>query len=331
MRDLRPVVLALADAGGGRVSRRDLTANGVSKYEIGLCLQAGIFQSVGWGEYRVAGSGLTFEQELASRLWRCGDSARVAGPLACRLYGLTGFLHVEDDHIAVPPGRRVRGVDFKVIRTPIARRDMARIGDLPGVTAARGLVGASAEYAPARIRVAHDDALHKGLVERGEFAEVAASLGNAYGAAAARRIARGGALDSESEPERDLFSIFRRGDPRPERQVWVCWHGKWFRLDYAYREVRIDLEYDGKDHESTRERDADRDLALAELDIQALRVTAAMMRSPEDTRRRILAVYQRRQSQGLAPIPYGLPPWEAAKRGRSSACSSGKSSAPQGQ
>src|SRR5687767_8360375 len=86
---------------------------------------------------------------------------------------------------------------------------MARIGDLPGVTAARALVGASTGYSAARVRVAHDDAHRRGLVAKGEFAELADRLGNSYGAAAARRVARGGALDSESEPERDLLSVFR--------------------------------------------------------------------------------------------------------------------------
>ena len=308
-------VLAVADAAGGRVSRRDLTALGATKAEIQTWLNAGLFLSAGWGEYRVAGSGLTFEQEVASRLWRCGEGARVAGPLACRLYGLTGFGAVEDDHIAVPPGRRVRGVGFKVIRTPIDRSDMARIGDLPGVTAARALVGASAEFAAARIRVAHDDALHKGLTKRGEFAALAARLGNAYGAAAARRISSGGVLDSESEPERDLFCVFRSGDPRPERQVWVQWHDRWFRLDYAYRDARVDVEYDGKDHERRQERDADRDLTLAELDIITLRITKSMMRSPQDTRRRILAVHAKRLALALPPIVHALPPW--AQCGRS--------------
>ena len=292
MRGLPAQVMALADAAGGRVSRRDLTAIGVAKDQIQSWIDAGIFVSAGWGEYRIAGSGLTFEQEVASRLWRCGKGARVAGPLACRLYGLTGFLHVEADHIAVPASRRVRGVDFRVVRTPIARIDMARIGDLPGVTAARALVGAAAVCAPARVRVAHDDALRKGLVKRGEFAALAARLGNAYGAAAARRIARGGSLDSESEPERDLFEVFRRGDPRPDRQVWVLWNGRWFRLDYAYRKARVALEYDGDGHGETRERDADRDLALAELGIVTLRITK--------------------------PIPHGLPPWVEAQPGRSS-------------
>lgn len=77
MYGLPPRVLAIADAGGGRVSRRDLTSQGITKAEIQAWLYAGIFVSAGFGEYRVAGSGLTFEQEIASRLWRCGDGALV--------------------------------------------------------------------------------------------------------------------------------------------------------------------------------------------------------------------------------------------------------------
>lgn len=78
-----------------------------------------------------------------------------------------------------------------------------------------------------------------------------------------------------------------------------------YRLDFAFLDARLCLEYDGrKDHErdADRFRDGERDLALAELDIQTLRVSARMLRTPARTRRRILAVRSQRLALGLPPI-----------------------------
>lgn len=308
MLGLPPDVLLMCENSAATTSRRDLIARGYAPARIAWWLEAGLLERTGRGEYRVAGSDATIKQELATRLWRAGPGSRIAGALRCALAELKGF-PLEWDHFAIPPHRRVRGVDFTVIRTPLPEEDHDWVMGLPAVTVARGLIGASATSAPARIRVAHDDAKFRKLIRDGEFERRAIALGNAYGAPQARAVAAGGALRKESEPERHLFSIFRPGDPIPEEQVWVYGRGRWHRLDFAFRSARLDLEYDGKDHERTREKDADRDLLLAEMDIETIRITKAMMSDPSDVRRRILAVYNRRRAQGLAPIPLLVPPW----------------------
>lgn len=203
---------------------------------------------------------------------------------------------------------------FKVVRTSVELIDQDELLDLPAVTIERGLIAAAATARPARIRVATDDAVFKRLTTYDKLRERAFALGNVPGAALVRRAFNSGVFAMEGEKERDLFSIFRPGDPKPEPQVWICWHGKWFRMDFAYLAARLDLEYDGKDHERTRERDADRDLALAELDIQSLRVTKSMMRDPQGTRRRVLAVYRKRLALGLPPIVPDTPPWLGSRR-----------------
>jgi hypothetical protein len=303
-------VLLLCENAAATASRRDLVALGYPPAQVDWWLRSGAFEQAELGQWRLSGSEPTLRQQLATRLWRAGPGARIAGGLRLALAGLPGFV-LDDrwDHIAVPPGRRVRGVGFRVVRTPLPPEDHDRVLDLPAVTVARGLIGASASCVPARIRVAHDDARRRKLVADGEYAERAGALGRAYGAPQARRIAAGGALRMESEPERDLFSVFRAGDPVPEEQAWVCWRGRWYRLDFGFRAARLALEYDGEDHAGRREEDADRDLALAELQVQTLRITKAMMRDPADVRRRILAVYEHRMTLGLTPLPVAEPPW----------------------
>ena len=302
-------VLFMCENGAATTSRRDLVDRGHSEARIAWWLEAGLFERTGRGEFRVAGSDATVKQALATRLWRAGAGARLAGPLRCALAGLKGFPFDGWDHIAIPPHRRVRGVDFKVVRTPLPEEDLERVEGLPAVTLARALIGASATCAPARIRLAYDDARFKKLITAGQFEERALALGNAYGAAQARAIAAGGALSNESEPERNLHAVFRPGDPLPEAQVWVRWRQRWHRLDFAFRSARLALEYDGSHHEATREQDADRDLALAELDIETIRITKSTMRDPADVRRRVLTVHARRQALHLPPILRAAPDW----------------------
>ena len=225
---------------------------------------------------------------------------------------MKGFTAQTAEHIAIPAGRRVSGVEFKVVRTSIPQGHTMRLHGLPMLIPERLFIGAAAAHRPARIRLGWDDARRAGLVRLTRLDECLAVLGRAYGAPQMRRIRP--ELDKESEPERDLFKIFRPSDPTPVAQVWQCWRGRWYRLDFAFLRARLAVEYDGRHHEQTREQDADRDLALKELDIDTIRVTAGMMRNPQDTRGRILAVHRRRMQLGLPPIVPDTPPWLASRR-----------------
>jgi hypothetical protein len=322
-------VLERAEARAGTVSRRALIRLGFARQELDYWLAIGLIERTGHGEYRVAGSERSIAQALWSVVARAGDGARLAGPIVLGLRGIKGFAHLardldarllgpgpvgELDHVAVPTGRRVRGVEFRVVRTPMPAEDRDEVLGVPAVTVARALVGAARTEHPARIRSAFDDARFKGLVTEPEVVTTTARLGLGYGAAQMRRILRTGALQHESEAERDLLSIFRPGDPVPEPQVWVRWHERYFRLDFAYLAGRVDLEYDGGNHGRRREEDAERDLAIAELRIHPLRITRKMMRDPEGTRRRILAVVEQRRALDLPPIVPEPPPWVTAGR-----------------
>lgn len=309
MLGLPVVVYLMADACRGTVSRRDLIAAGFASTTVDRWVEAGLLERVDRGEYRIPGSGHAETQRLASVLWRAGAGSRLAGGLACGLLGLKGFSATEREYIAVPARRRVRGIDFVVVRTPVPPDDEDFIRGLPGVTVERALIGAAATHRPARVRVAFYDARFRGLTDDDKLAERALALGRVHGAAQMRAILGTGALRAESPKELDLVRVFRPGDPTPLEQVWVEWHGKWFRLDLAFLEARLALEYDGDSHNRTRSADADRDLALMELNIQTIRVTKSMLADPSDLRRRVLAVRRQRLGLGLSPLVPGTPPW----------------------
>ena len=302
-------LIELAENAGATVSRRDLAALAYTPRQIRGWIESGLLERVARGEYRIAGSSTTPHQDIASAVWRAGAGALAGGPLACFLHGLKGFPQAGLDHIVVPGNRRVRGVEQRIVRTAIEDDDRDRVHAVPTLAVVRALITATPSVAPSRIRIAHDDALRRKLIKRGEFADRAGALGNTFGAAAARRLAANGTLDSESEPERDLFSIFRPRDPKPERQVWVTTRGRWYRLDFAYRVGRIDIEYDGEAHAWSRHEDAERDFALAELDILTIRVTSASMKDPDSIRHRLLGIYDRRAAADLPPLPLTAPPW----------------------
>ena len=297
----------MADANGGTVSRRDLTAIGFAPRTVDSWVHLGLLVRLARGEYRIAGSGHTEQQRVAAMVWRAGEGAHIGGALGLGLLGVKGFTADTADHIAIPPERTLTGVGFTAVRTVIPDDHKIRWNDVPMLIPERLFIGAAATYTPPRIRVAWDDARWKQLVRLDRLDECLAGLGRSFGAPQMRRIRPG--LDNESEPERDLFSVFRRGDPVPATQVWVRWHDRWFRLDFAFLDARLALEYDGEDHERTREQDADRDLALKVLDIDTIRVTKAMMRDPARTRRQILDVRRRRVALGLPPLVSDPPPW----------------------
>ncbi|MEX2620160.1 MAG: hypothetical protein WD250_08060 [Egibacteraceae bacterium] len=290
----------------GFVSRRRLLDLGHDPAQIDWLLEAG--QLVGWSRahYRVADARADDIGRLAAALDRSGAGARVGGPWACGLYGLEGFGLSGYDHVIIDPDRRVRGAPFTVVRSRVAPVDQATVRDLPALTATRGLIDAAHLRSAKVIRVAFDDARRARRTSLEELTDRAVALGTVRGAPEMRRIIASGLLHLESEGERWVYRyLWQPGDPLPEAQVPFTCGGRRYRLDFAFLDARLCLEYDGrKDHERDvdRFRDGERDLALAELDIQTLRISARMLRTPVATRRRILAVRAQRLALGLPPI-----------------------------
>ncbi|MBE7163451.1 MAG: DUF559 domain-containing protein [Williamsia herbipolensis] len=81
------------------------------------------------------------------------------------------------------------------------------------------------------------------------------------------------------------------GLPAPVLQHRVTFpRGGHARLDLAWPEHKVALEYDGEDHRTPQQHahDLERDAALAELGSRVLRVTARQVyRSPDDLVRRV--------------------------------------------
>lgn len=304
-------VLALADQRHGRVSRRQLLELGYTSATINGWRRQGLLITCGRGQYLVSGTKAADLGRLGAALERSGEGARIGGAWACGLWGLEGFDLSGVDHVLVDPQRRVRGAPFTVIRSPVPPVDQAIVEDLPTLTMTRALIDVTPTHTEKAVRVAYDDARRAGGTSLDELRERATQLGNVRGAPPMRRLLAGRALRCESEGERHLDTIWLPGDPLPELQVWVACGGRYYRLDFAFLAARLCLEYDGREHHEQaldRYRDHDRDLALAQLNIQTLRISARMLRTPDRTRRQILAVRHDRLRLGLPPIVPCAPP-----------------------
>lgn len=293
------------------VSRRQLLELGYAGSSIDRWIADGLLVRRSRGHYLVGGATIEAAGRLVTALDRCGDGARIGGPWACGLHGLEGFDLSGNDHVIIDPRRRVTGVSFTVVRSPVPPVDQATVDDLPTLTVTRSLIDIAPTHPAKKVRVAFDSARRSGLTSLDELTQRATELGRVRGAPEMRRIIASGLLRMESEGERQLHGLWLPGDPKPEPQVWVFYRSRLYRLDFAFLDARLCLEYDGRDyHERAldRYRDYDRDLALAELRIQTLRISARMLRTPERTRRQILAVRQNRLQLGLPPIAPATPP-----------------------
>jgi very-short-patch-repair endonuclease len=118
------------------------------------------------------------------------------------------------------------------------------------------------------------------LIERHRGARGLATLRAILGA---RRIG----LDvPKSELEIEFQSFLRaRGLPSPEVNAWVEVGGRMFEIDCLWREQRLAVELDSREHHSDRlafERDRARDSALLALGIRTLRVTARRLATDAD-------------------------------------------------
>lgn len=93
-------------------------------------------------------------------------------------------------------------------------------------------------------------------------------------------------IDGRSEsPRESALRLFMHdsGLPKPDLQVEVCdeWGSVFARCDLAYKEAKIDIEYDGEDYHSTPEQvahDEARDEQLGLLGWKVIRVTAKRLR-----------------------------------------------------
>lgn len=303
----------LACAQQGLLTRPQILAvPGVTQYDLDDWLEAGVLLGEHRGVYRLAGAPRTKQQIAMGAVLRSGRGAVLADEWVLGLVGLEGFGMRGAPRVAITRERRVTGVAFDVVRTCLDASHVTVVDGIPAMTPLRAFVGASARHRARQMRVGYDDGRRKGLLDEASLRALAVELGQVPGAAETRRLLGTGFAAHDSEGERSVPSLFRPGDPVLTPQVWVEACGRWYRLDFGLLIARMGLEYHGEAHHSIDvdlEADAQRDLDLRTRDVELVHLRKAHLRTPERTRRRILAIAEARIRSGVQPLVPELPPW----------------------
>jgi very-short-patch-repair endonuclease len=230
----------------------------VTPEAIRSAVRAGHLETVRPHVFRFRGAASTWRQCVQAAVLAAGDHAVASHVTAAALWGLDRFRSGSATaiHVTVPRGERPRleGVHLHTTRLgPACHQSTA---DRIAVTdVARTLCDLDGDLSEWRLARAVDDALMLRLVRIDVLAEVHAELrrGSRRSRGMARILAERGAEwdDAESPGEARLVRwLVAAGLPRPVQQHSV----DGFRVDLAYPELGVFIEYDGFDPHSTRTR-----------------------------------------------------------------------------
>ena len=235
------------------------------------------------GVYAVAGSTATFERRAMAAVLAAGTGAVASHVGAAALHGFPDVSR-ETVEVSLPPGRqgRVRGV---VLHRParLDPLDVAEVDGIPVTSFGRTLVDCTTRLSLGQVARALDAGLVAGRVS---LRAVERSL-DGLRAGPNRRTSvirvlleeRGVETRSaESRPEMRLHRVLvAAGLPAPVQQHPVTVAGEHFRLDLAYPDRLLAIEYDGWDFHRSRsafDRDRRRDRLLQLAGWTVLRFTS---------------------------------------------------------
>jgi very-short-patch-repair endonuclease len=235
-------------------------AAGLSVAEIGRRCQTGEWVVLYYGVYRMAGAPPTWKGDLIAACWAGGFRAAASHRSAAALWNLAGARRTTAE-ITCPRWRRAQHDGLVVHEsTKLERIDMALVDGIPVTTPERTLLDLGATCHHTVVEMAMDAAERRGLVTNASVREVLRRL--------SRRGRRGvrtlrAVLDAragrnavpESEMETRLVQLLRRQglpDPVLQHEIRAGTHVVG-RVDAAYPDVKLALEYDSFTHHSGRQ------------------------------------------------------------------------------
>ena len=262
----------------GLVTRQQLLGIGLSQDSIGYRLETGQLIAVHRCVYRIAGTPITFDQLLLAALLAAGPESAASDRAAAVVWKVED-VRAGRPEIAVPHQRQLKLEGVTVHRRRhFDLRDTRKVGPLRVTTPARTIADLAAVLPPDRLEDALDDVLRR---KRATVEEVRAQVEKACRKPRnlldllANRDARNISGSTYENILRRL--LVGAGCGAPVRQFVVYdGNGKFVaRVDLAYPNAKLLLEYDGGHHEDPKQqaKDAIRQRKLEKLGFRVLRYT----------------------------------------------------------
>jgi very-short-patch-repair endonuclease len=259
---------ALAQAQHGLITRQQL-GRYLSPSEVDSRLKRGVLLRVRPGVYRLPGVPQTWTQEVLAVCLSYAGSTVASHRSAARLWALEG-VPSQRLEVTVRTGRSARMPGVISHRAEVMSSDATHRCQVPVTTIERTLIDLSGVVSAASLERAVDDALRQGHTTVVKLAKRLQPVhpGRGRRLATLRRVVaeRGpGYRAGDSDWEDRLYRwIVNAGLPRPERQCWVVVDGTRRRLDLAYPDVKVAIEFDGwETHQLRRHFDDDRVRTIA--------------------------------------------------------------------
>jgi very-short-patch-repair endonuclease len=275
-------------------------------------LRTGRWSKAAEGVFRIGGAPVTWHSHVLAAVLAGGPGAVASHRTAGALHGLDGCRRGTPE-VTVPRNHRYRPRGVKVHEsTDLHLAPIVPVDGIPTTAVPRTLVDLGAVMPTHRVHLAVDHARRHALTNWDQLLDVLV--------AHARRGRRGvGALRAildqhhdevavtGSRAERLLVTLLvQAGLPGPVLQHEVEEGGRRYRLDFAYPQARVAIEYDGTQHTEREvwERDHPRQNAIVLTGWTVLRYTRRMyLREPERIVREVRrALAQARPAAGL-PLP----------------------------
>lgn len=238
-------------------STAEAEARGISRHDLATMCRRGLIWRVARGWYSSRVDGRRDEHHLlrtAANLRLQGPSAVVCRQSAVLLHGLplvrTGLEVVELSKAGAGHGRTREGVRLSLLTLPPERCvevEMPIVGGTATIVdPASAIVGTAMTANPLAALAAGDEALRVGACTREQIAWSLEHYRGCRGIEAARQVLRHLEPRHESPGETLMGVILRDGRWDVDPQVEVRANGRLYRLDFALRQHRVAIEFDGE-------------------------------------------------------------------------------------
>ncbi len=237
----------------GLLTTGELEAAGVGGSDRARLVRGGALHRVRRGYYSIAPPSWLQSLEAARR--HVGDTAVASHRSAARLHGLWASDDL-DLTVRYPADSRAKGVDVHRSRDLIGV-EVEMVAGLPTTTVPRTLCDLGLVLPPCEVERAVDHAIALGKTRLDDLLAVRARVGEhgrtGVGTVDLATADLPASVDlAESGPELRLLRLIAASSlPAPVQQHPVRVNGRSYRLDLAYPEVRVAIEYDGEDWHHT--------------------------------------------------------------------------------